>query len=50
MGVIAFLEYLHEHAATSALAESLTQAFAVRNRMELIPVRIEAPARRRVAS
>jgi hypothetical protein len=50
MGVIQFLEYLHERAATSELAESVAQIFAMRNRMDLVPAEISRTAPRRVAS
>ena len=50
MTTIPFLEYLHEHTATQALAEQLAAVLARRGRADLIPATRTVSVSRRVAS
>lgn len=50
MGVVQFLEYLHERSATSGLSEALAEILMLRGHAELVPAELVVDARRRVAS
>jgi len=50
MTTIPFLEYLHEHKATHALAEQLAGVLARRGRADLLPGTRTVSVPRRVAS
>jgi hypothetical protein len=50
MTTIPFLEYLHEHTATLALAEQLASVLALRGRADLIPPTRTVSISRRIAS
>jgi hypothetical protein len=50
MTTIPFLEYLHEHSSTHALAQQLAGVLFLRGRADLVPVPITTSSARRVAS